>query len=76
MPDIATKVTNGGHGFKNSLMAGFEKGFRKVQKLNLWFLLRKHLQACIQMNIDADNHGEEGKAFPGVDAHIMEMVII
>jgi len=28
------------------------------------------------MNIDADNHVEEGKAFPGVDAHIIEMVII
>ncbi len=28
------------------------------------------------MDIDADDHGEEGVSFPGMDAHIMQMVII
>lgn len=28
------------------------------------------------MDIDTDDHGEEGVVFPGVDAHIMKMVII
>ena len=28
------------------------------------------------MDADTDNHGEEGIVLPGVDAHIMEMVII
>lgn len=30
----------------------------------------------IQMNVDADDHGKEGIAFSGVDAHLVEMVII
>lgn len=28
------------------------------------------------MDADTDDHGKEGIAFSGVDAHIMEMVII
>ena len=28
------------------------------------------------MDVDADDHGEEGITFPGMDAHIMKMVII
>ncbi len=76
MPDIAAKESNGGHGFKTSLMAGLEKEFSKVHKLSLRFLLCSLLQSCIQMDADADDHGEERIAFPGVDAHIMKMVII
>ncbi len=76
MPDIAAKESNGGHGFKTSLMAGLEKEFSKVHKLYLRFLLCALLQSCIQMDADADDHGEERIAFPGVDAHIMKMVII
>ncbi len=76
MPDIAAKESNGGHGFKTSLMAGLERGFSKVYKLYLRFLLGTLLQSCIQMDTDADDHGEERITFSGVDAHIMKMVII
>ena len=34
------------------------------------------LQPCVQMDTDADNHDKEGIAFSGVDAHVMEIVII
>lgn len=76
VPDIEAKEINGGHDFKTSLMAGFEIGLNKVQETALRFLLRELLQACIQMDVDADGHGEKGIAFPGMDAHIMQMVII
>ena len=77
MPNIAAKEFNGGHDFKTSLMAGFERGFYAFKvMLYLCFLFCPFLQPCVQMDADADNHGEEGIAFSGVDAHVMEMVII
>lgn len=75
MPDIVAKETNGGHGLKTSPEAGFEKDSVNA-KLYLWFLFCPLLQPCVQMDADADNHGEEGITLPGVDAHIMKMVII
>jgi len=48
----------------------------RCRELYLLSLLCKLLQPCVQMDADADNHGEEGITFPGVDAHIMKMVII
>lgn len=79
MPDIVTKEFNGGHDLKTSPVVGFEKRLRKFKAilcLWLWFLSCPLFQTCIQMDADADNHGEEGITFLGVDAHIMKMVII
>ena len=76
MPDTAAKEADGGHGLKTSLMSGFENGFGKFPKRSLGFLLCTHLQPCIQMDTDPDDHGEEGVVLPGVDAHIMKVVII
>ena len=36
------------------------------------FLLWALLQTCIQMDIDASNHGEERIPFSGMDAYIMQ----
>ncbi len=76
MSDIVMKKINGRHGFKTSLMAGFETGFNETRQSALYCLFHMLLQSCIQMDIDADEHGEEGVPFPGMDAHIMQMVII
>ena len=76
MPDIAAEDFNGGHDFKTSLMAGFETKCPVKSKTGLCFLLRAFLQPGIQMDVNADDHGEERIAFPGVDAHIMKMVVI
>ena len=75
MPDIAAEDSNGGHEFKTSLLAGFESGRSKV-KNGLRFLLCPFLQPCIQMDVDTDDHGEERITFSGMDAHIMQVVII
>ena len=76
VPDIAAENFNKGHDCKTSLMAGFKTGTQKRFKAGLRFYLCPFLQPGIQMDVDADDHSEEGIAFPGVDAHIMEMVII
>lgn len=77
MPDIAAKEFCGGHDLKTSLVAGFERRFRKFKVIPyLQVQSCPFLQPCIQMDADADNHGEEGVTLPGVDAHIMERVII
>ena len=76
MPDIAAKEFNGGHDLKTSLMAGLKREFYNTQKKYLQFLLCALLQSCIQMDVNADDHGEKGIAFPGMDAHIMKVVII
>lgn len=47
VPDSVAKEFNGGHDFKTSLMAGFERGFRKIPKLSLRFLLCAFLQTGI-----------------------------
>ncbi len=76
MPNIAAKQFDGGHDFKTSFMAGFETGFNETGKADLRCLLHMFLQLCIQIDIDADDLGEEGVSFSGVDANIMQMVII
>lgn len=76
MPNIEAKEFNGGHDSKTSLLAGFERGTRKVQKLYLCFLLYTFLQTCIQMDVDTDDHRKEGIALSGMYAHIMQVVII
>lgn len=76
MPNIEAKEINGGHDFKTSLLAGFERGSGKVQKLYLYFLLYTFLQTCIQMDVDTDDHSKEGIALSGMYAHIMQVVII
>lgn len=76
MPNIEAKEINGGHDFKTSLLAGFERGSGKVQKLNLCFLLHTFLQTCIQMDVDTDDHSKEGIVLSGMYAHIMQVVII
>ena len=45
-------------------------------KLTLWLLLCAFFQPGIQINIDADDHGEERIPLSGMDAHAMQMVII
>ncbi len=42
----------------------------------LRFLHIALLQSCIQMDIDADDHSEKRIAFSGMDAHIVQMVVI
>ena len=77
MPGIVAKEFNGGHDFKTSHVAGFERKFHKFKAvLYLWFLFCPFLQSCVQMDADTNNHSEEGIALSGMDAHIMEMVII
>lgn len=76
MPDIAVEDFSIGHGFKTSHMAGFEARLYEVRKSDLRFLFCPFLQAGIQMDIDADDHSEEGIAFSGMYAHIVQMVII
>lgn len=76
MPDSVAKEFNGGHDFKTSLMAGFERGFRKIPKLSLRFLLYAFLQTGIQMDVDTDDHSKEGVVLSGMYAHVMQMVII
>ena len=76
VPDIAAENFNKGHDCKTSLMAGFKTGTQKRFKTGLRFFLCPFLQPGIQMDVDADDHSEEGIAFSGMDAHIMEMVII
>ena len=76
MPDIVVEIINGGHDFKTSLMAGFETRRNEAGKPDLRFLLCTFLQACIQMDIDADGHGEDRVPFSGMDAHIMQMIVI
>ena len=44
--------------------------------MDLCFLPCALLQPGIQMNIDADDHGEERIPLSGMDAHAMQMVII
>ncbi len=68
---------NGGHDLKTSPAAGFERRLCKFKAiLCLRFLFCQFLQPCVQMNADADDHGKEGITLPGVDAHIMKVVII
>ena len=52
------------------------KGDRISLKLYLRFRLCALLQPCVQMDLDADNHSEEGIALFGVYAHTMKMIII
>ena len=71
MPDIAAEDFSIGHGFKTSHMAGFEVKLYEVRKSDLWFLFCPFLQAGIQMDINADDHSEEGISFSGMYAHIV-----
>lgn len=57
-------------------MAGFGGEFSKVQKPDLSILPCVFLQTRIQMDADADDCGKEGIAFSGMDAHIVQMVVI
>ena len=57
-------------------MAGFRSGPGKVQKSGLSVRFCVLLQTRIQMDTDADDCGEEGIAFSGMDAHIVQMVVI
>ena len=58
-------------------VAGFKRRLCKFKAiLCLRGLFCKLLQPCVQMDADADNHGEERITLPGVDAHIMKMVVI
>lgn len=76
MPDIAEEVFSVGHESKTSHMAGFETRFYEVRKTDLRFLFCPFLQTGIQMDIDADDHSEEGIAFSGMYAHIVKVVIV
>lgn len=73
MPKVAAEIVSGGHDFKTSLMAGFEKSmnYEKLYRLHCAFL-----QPCIQMDADTDDHGEEGIPLSGMDSHIMQMVVV
>ena len=76
VPDIAAENFNKGHDFKTSLMAGFKTGTQKRIKTDLRFFLCSFFQSRIQMDVDVDDHGEERITFFGMDAHIMQVVII
>lgn len=75
MPEVVAEMGNGGHDFKTSLMAGFEE-FCEMRKTALCRLFCPFLQPCIQMNADTDDHGEERIPFPGMDSHIVQMVVV
>ena len=76
VPDIVAENFKKGHDCKTSLMAGFKTGTQKRFKTDLRFFLCPFLQPCIQMDVDADDHSEERITFSGMDAHIMQVVII
>lgn len=73
--DIAVKEINKGHDFKATLWQILEPGYHKARKIYLKFRVCTLLQPCFQMDIDADDHGEEGIPFSCMDAHIMKMII-
>jgi len=75
MPEVAAERSNGRHDFKASLMAGSEK-FCEIGKTALRCLFCPFLQSCIQMDADTDYHGKDGIPLPGMDPHIMQMVVV
>lgn len=71
MPGVVAEIVSGGHVFKTSLMAGFEKDSVKYEKQSLCSLFCPFLQPRIQMDADTSNHGKEGIPLPCMDPHIM-----
>ena len=75
MPEAAAEMISEWHDFKTSPMAGFEELY-EMRKTVLCRLFCPFLQPGIQMDADTDDHGEEGIPLPGMDSHIMQMVVV